>query len=210
VITIEDGAIHLYKNAPEGSTVVMGYIGTEKEYENYHIRFQYRWGTKKFEPRSKLKRDAGFYYHLRGPDAVWPRALQYQIQQTDVGDLLALYGLQLDSWIDPSTRSASESTFLAPEHGGQPRVLGGKGIGYQKRLPGELEVDGWNTVEVIARNDTTEHILNGRVVNRGRNIRLVDTGDPTRSRPVARGRLALEIEAAEILFRNVEIRSLDQ
>src|SRR3954468_21383301 len=37
VITIEDGAIHLYKDAPEGSNVVMGYIGTEKEYENYHI-----------------------------------------------------------------------------------------------------------------------------------------------------------------------------
>src|SRR4051794_39503749 len=66
VITIEDGAIHLYKDAQEGSNVLMGYIGTEKEYENYHIRFQYRWGTKKFQPRYALKRDAGFYYHILG------------------------------------------------------------------------------------------------------------------------------------------------
>src|SRR5690348_10995033 len=34
VITIEDGAIHLYKHAPDGSEVVMGYIATEKEYGN--------------------------------------------------------------------------------------------------------------------------------------------------------------------------------
>ena len=72
VITIEDGAIHLYKDAVDGSQVVMGYIGTEKEYGNYHLRLQYRWGTKKFEPRYKLKRDAGLYYHILGPDAVWP------------------------------------------------------------------------------------------------------------------------------------------
>ena len=44
VITIENGAIHLYKHAVDASTVVMGYIGTEKEYGNYHLRFQYRWG----------------------------------------------------------------------------------------------------------------------------------------------------------------------
>src|SRR5438105_4101510 len=46
VITIEDGSIHLYKNAPEGSSVVMGYIATEKEYGDYHLRLRYRWGAK--------------------------------------------------------------------------------------------------------------------------------------------------------------------
>ena len=67
VIAIEDRTIHLYKDAATGSHVVMGYIATEKEYGNYHLRLQYRWGTKKFEPRLKLKRDAGLYYHISGP-----------------------------------------------------------------------------------------------------------------------------------------------
>jgi hypothetical protein len=209
VITIEDEAIHLYKHAEEGSSVVMGYIGTEKEYGNYHVRFQYRWGTKKFQPRHELKRDAGFYYYILGEDAVWPRSLQYQIQQTDVGDLLGLYGVQMDSWIDPKTRYQKESTYMAPDSGGVPRVLGGEGIGYQKRLPGDFEVDGWNTAEVIARGDSTIHILNGNVVNQAKNIRLVDPKDPTKTAPVTRGRIALEIEAAEIFFRNVEIKILD-
>ncbi len=209
VITIEDGMIHLYKDAPEGSTVVMGYIATEKEYGDYHLHLQYRWGTKKFQPRLALKRDAGLYYHLNGPDAVWPRGLQYQIEQTNVGDLITLYGFQLESSIDPKTRGAAMSTFQDADQGGQPRVLGGRGIAYQKRRPGDLEVDGWNTVEIIARGDTTTHILNGQVVNQGRNIRFADPEHPgTPPQPVTRGRIALEIEAAELYFRNVELRSL--
>ena len=118
VIVIEDEAIHLYKDAPEKSKVVMGYICTEKEYGNYHLRFQYRWGTKKFEPRYALKRDAGLYYHLNGPDAVWPRGLQFQIEQTNVGDLITLFGFALDTWIDPKTRGDDQATFQDPEQGG--------------------------------------------------------------------------------------------
>ena len=209
VITIEDGMIHLYKNTPEGSTVVMGYIATEKEFGDYHLRLQYRWGAKKFQPRFALKRDAGLYYHLNGPDAVWPRGLQYQIEQTNVGDLITLYGFRLESWIDPKTRGAAMSTFQVADQGGQPRVLGGRGIAYQKRLPGDIEVDGWNTVEIIARGDTTTHILNGQVVNQGRNIRFDDPEHPGAPRPVTRGRIALEIEAAELYFRDVELRTLE-
>jgi len=208
VITIEGGAIHLYKHAAEGSNVVMGYIGTEEEFGDYHLRFQYRWGGKKFEPRAKLRRDAGLYYHILGPDAVWPRALQFQVEQTNVGDLIALYGLQLDTSVDPKTRDEAMPSFLATEDGGMPRVLGGKGIAYQKHLAGEYEVDGWNTAEIIARADTTTHVLNGKVMNWGKGVRLVDPEKGGGPRPITRGRIALEIEAAEIFFRNVEIRPL--
>ena len=209
VITIEDEAIHLYKHAADASTVVMGYIGTEKEYGNYHLRFQYRWGAKKFAPRYALKRDAGLYYHILGPDAVWPRALQFQVEQTNVGDLIALHGFQLDSWVDPKTRSEVMPTFLPLENGGEARVLGGQGIAYQKHLAGEHEVEGWNKAEIIAKGDTVTHILNGRVINQGKNVRLVDPEKKGEPQQITRGRIALEIEAAEVFFRNVEIRALD-
>ena len=209
IIVIEDETIHLYKDAPERSEVVMGYISTEKEYGNYHLRFQYRWGTKKFQPRYALKRDAGLYYHLNGPDAVWPRGLQFQIEQTNVGDLIALYGFALDTWIDPKTRGDAQSTFQEPDKGGQARVLGGKGIAYQKHLAGEFEVDGWNTIEIIAKGDTTVHVLNGQVVNRGEKVRFTDPAKPGAAQPVTKGRIALEIEAAEIYFRKVELLELE-
>ncbi len=209
VVTIEDGVIHLYKDATEASNVVMGYIGTDREFGRYHLRLQYKWGAKKFEPRYKLKRDAGLYYHILGPDAVWPRALQYQIEQTNVGDLITLYGMTVDTWIDPKTHAETMPTFLDPKQGGQERVMGSRGIVYQKHLAGTFEIDGWNTVEVIARGDTVVHILNGQVVNRAQNVRLVDPERPDSSRPISRGRIALEIEAAEIFYRNIELKNLD-
>ena len=65
-----------------------------------------------------------------------------------MGDLIALYGLTVDTWIDPKTRVADMATFQASRQGGEPRVPGGRGIAYQKHLAGDFEVDGWNTVEV--------------------------------------------------------------
>lgn len=208
VITIEDGMIRLYKHAEHGTKVVMGYISTEKEYGDYHFRFKYRWGEKKFEPRLKLKRDAGLYYHILGEDRVWPRALQFQVEQTNVGDLIALYGFQLDTWTDPKNASAEIPTYQPAADGGKPRVMGGKGLAYQRRLPGPIEVEGWNTGEIIVKGDKVTHILNGKVVNEGSGVRLVDekTGQ---SKPITRGRIALEIEAAELDFRDVEIRAVD-
>ncbi len=209
IITLEDGMIRLYRNATDGKLVMMGYIATEKEYGDYHLRFQYRWGTKKFEPRYALKRDAGLYYHIIGPDAVWPRALQFQVEESNVGDLIALHGFQLDTTTDPKTIKESQPTFLDVKEGGAPRVMGGKGIAYQKHLFGDHEVEGWNTAEIIASGDTVTHILNGRVLNRGKFVRVLEPEGTGPSRPVTRGRIALEIEAAEIDFRNVEIRSLE-
>lgn len=211
IITIEDGAIHLYKHTPDKQEVVMGYIATEEEHGNYHFRFQYKWGEKKFQPRYELKRDAGLYYHLTGPDAVWPRAYQFQIQQTDVGDLITLFGYQTDTWFDPKTKDDPIApAFLEPENGGEARVLGNKGIAYQRHLEGDFEVDGWNTGEIIAKGDSLVHILNGKVVNRGIKARFQDPEKPDAPAvPVTRGRIALEIEAAEIFFRNVELKDLD-
>ena len=208
VITIEDHAIHLYKHQADGAAVVMGYIATEKEYGNYHLRFQYRWGEKKFEPRYRLKRDAGLYYHINGPDAVWPQALQFQVEQTNVGDLIALHGFQLDTWTDPKTLKEKSPTFLDLAQGGQPRVMGGTGDAYQKHRAGDVEVDGWNRAEIIVKGRRTTHVLNDQIVNRGKNVRLVDPSQGGKVRPVTRGRIALEIEAAEIFFRNVEIRDM--
>jgi len=207
IITIENGAIHLYKNAPQGGHVLMGYIGTGQEYENYHLRLEYKWGEKFFEPRYALPKDAGLYYHIVGDDAVWPVSLQYQIQLNDVGDLLALYGVACDTWIDPISKANDYATFMDPLDGGEPAVLGGKGIGYQKRR-GLYELEGWNTLEVICEGNTSKHILNGKLINRCENIRYAKPDSGVAPQPLSKGRIALEIEAAEIFYRNIEIKRL--
>src|SRR4051812_29918562 len=163
IVAVDNGVIHLYRDTANGSRVVQGYIATEKEYGNYHLRLQYRWGEKKFEPRASMPRDAGLYYHIVGKDAVWPAGLQYQIQEGNTGDLLALFGLQADSWVNPPTKDLKTRTFRDPKLGGVPVVFGGDGISYQTR--GVMnELAGWNTLEVIAQGTSVTHVLNGKTV----------------------------------------------
>ena len=96
-----------------------------------------------------------------------------------MGDLIALHGFQLDTWIDPKTRDEKMPTFLEPDQGGEPRVLGGKGIGYQKHLPASSRSRAGTPPRSSPRATTVTHILNGHVVNRGKGVRLVDPDIPT-------------------------------
>src|SRR5207247_2917055 len=102
LVQIHDGAIHMYTSAPDGSAQPVGYIDTDKEYSNYHLRLQYKWGEKRFAPRAKTKRDAGILYHVVGKDGVWPRSVECQIQEKDVGDLSTV-NTRLNAEVDPTT-----------------------------------------------------------------------------------------------------------
>src|SRR5581483_7497704 len=82
LVQVDDGAIHMYKDAENGSTQPFGYIATEKEFTSYRLRLQYKWGEKKFAPRAKpgQRRDAGLLYHVV-EDKVWPVSVECQIQE---------------------------------------------------------------------------------------------------------------------------------
>ncbi len=211
IISIENETIHLYRDAPDKSLVVMGYIATEKEYENYHLRLQYRWGKKKFRPLLEQELDAGLYYHITGPDAIWPCSLQFQIQKRDVGNLLALNGVCVDTWSDPAAKKDRWGQFLDPNEGGIPITIGGnpKDVDHHRKR-GFYEIDGWNTVEIVVRGDASTHWLNGHVVNRCESIRQADIKDPSRMEKLSQGRIAIEVEAGEIFYRQIEVRSLSE
>src|SRR5688572_3137181 len=62
----------IFKIEPGGiihvSGQIFGYLSTEKEYENYKLALEFKWGEKKWPPRENAKRDAGILYHAVGPD----------------------------------------------------------------------------------------------------------------------------------------------
>lgn len=68
-------------------------------------------------------------------------------------------------------------------------------------------LDDWNTLDLYAFGDQAAHLVNGRIVNTLYWMVGPQAGD-TRP-PLTKGRIALEFEAAEIMFRSVRIRSLD-
>src|SRR5215217_1598506 len=40
---VEDGAIHVYKDQAAGTAVPNGYLATDGEYSNFHLRMEYKW-----------------------------------------------------------------------------------------------------------------------------------------------------------------------
>jgi uncharacterized protein len=167
-----------------------GYIATNDEYSNYHLRFEYQWGDSKFAPRENDKRDSGLLYHVTGADKVWPTSVESQVQEGDTGDYFLLGGPKFDTEVAPGS-----STY---EAGGELRQnVGGRTV----KATTQDTLTGWNTVEVIVRGGSSTHIVNGVVVNRSFNQTL--NGEPLTS-----GRIALQAEGAEITYRNIEIKEL--
>jgi hypothetical protein len=202
VVQVHDGLIHMYKDFKAGGPAPFAYIATERAFENYDLRFEYRWGEKKFGNRVKSPRDAGLIYHFVGEDKIWPRGIECQVQEQDTGDIFVVW-TRVSSTVEPKTR-----TYRSPEAGGVPITVGSaKEIARIKRSQ-MLEVEGWNKVEVQVRGTGATHIVNGQINNHWTNLLQPDPANPDRYLPLTKGRLLLQAEGAEVLYRNIEIREL--
>ena len=142
VFTITNGVLHV-------SGKNFGYICTKKTFSEFHLRVEFKWGEKKYPPRDAdtTRRDSGILYYVTGKDTVWPRSIECQVQEGDVGDF----------WLIDSTTLTVDGTRPLPTK--NQRVI--------KKKDAERPHGEWNVVEVIARKGKVTHIVNGAVVNEG-------------------------------------------
>ena len=160
------------------------------------------------------KRDNGILYGLVGPDKVWPACAECQIEENDVGDAFLVagvrgiqaehgngvsgQGLELSGW--------SQSTLEAQKKRNSPtrQPVGGRMI-----KDGDFEnLNDWNLVEVIWQGDRAAHIVNGRTVNVITSLQQPNPQKAGEFITLTRGKIAIEIEFAEIWFRRIEVKSL--
>jgi Domain of Unknown Function (DUF1080) len=208
-VTVHDGMIHMLGPQHTGGDAPgFGHIVTPREYGNYHLRVEYKFGEKRFEPRLLAKRNSGLLYHtFPERDRVWPNSVEFQFEESDVGDAILMNtrcwpGANLGgtpAWPNQGG-VAPRSTFTISE----PRQPIERQHLYKN---GNFEKLGdWNTIELIAIGDKSAHLVNGRIVNSLYEIVGQDVNDRNVYRPLTKGRLALELEGAEVFFRKVEIR----
>lgn len=195
MVTFENGMLHLMGNMVTDEPAEAGYIATNQEFENYRLRAEYKWGMKRFRPRLEAKRDNGLLYHLVGEDKVWPACVECQVQEGDVGDYFML----------GRTRGGggpgANATAYADAPGSNNRKLRDQGGDFEHR-------DEWNVVEVIAQGDHSTHLVNGTTVNSIASIQQPDPQNPGQFIPLTRGKIAIELEYAEIWYRRFEIKRL--
>jgi hypothetical protein len=226
MILMEEEMLHIMGNEEGKFPAEGGYLATNQEFANVRIRVEYKWGVKRHAPRYTPKRDNGLLYGLVGPDRVWPSCVECQIEEGDVGDFFLLGGVRgvqsnhnaglFGQGISPLTGWPQRGARA----GGPPGAAPGGGAGRGGAPPaeptggrfikdGDFELlDQWNTVEVIWQGDRAAHIVNGRTVNVATRLQQPDPQNPGQFIPLTRGKIAIEIEYAEIWFRRIEVKAL--
>ncbi len=196
IFKVDNGMLHILDIPERGARQEFGYVATNRSYGDYHLRFEYRWGDKRFAPRDNAKRDSGVVYHIGGGDRIWPRGPELQVQEGDTGDFWLLGGVTMDTTV----ASTGENPKRYREGGTPYTTRPGSYVRVVKDRTRDTR-NGWNTVELIVRGDDAVHIVNGEVVNRGENLR-------SGSDPLSEGRIAFQAEGAEVVYRNIELKPL--
>jgi hypothetical protein len=209
-VVVEQGTIHMLgPHHTGGDHAGFGHIATVGEHGNYHLRLEYKFGAKRFEPRLLAKRNSGVLYHMFPQrDRVWPNSVELQLQESDVGDAITINtrcypGADLGgtpAW--PNQVPVLARPIWPAPAGTRPEIER-----QLVRKSGDFErIQDWNTIEVLAIGDKAAHLVNGRIVNTLFELVGQDVDDRNVYRRLTRGRIGLELEAAEVFFRNVEIR----
>jgi hypothetical protein len=176
---------------------VYGALSTRKSYSNYYLTMDFKWGDRKWIPRLDAKRDSGILYHCYGEHGafwnVWKSCIEYQVQETDLGDLHELSGPNCKSRY--TTLEPKKHTFDPKGASGWAEWNGHLSASHEPDRPhGE-----WNHLEVYVLGDTAIHLANGIVV-----LAITDAVDG-KGKPLTSGQLQLQSEAAECYYKNIQI-----
>lgn len=188
-----------------------GCLISKKEYENYHLQLKFKWGNKKWEPRMDKMKDSGILYHSIGDFGAeywrsWMMSQEFQIMEAHTGD----YWSQATSAID--IRAFKSESGLNPMASQNQDYLSfgekDKSGNYCLRSNNyENEQGEWNTLDLICFNGKSLHIVNGKVVMILKNSRyLNDKGEFV---PLNKGKIQLQSEAAEVYFKSVKIKPIE-
>lgn len=208
VFTIRDGMIRI-------SGEEWGCITTEKEFENYRLIAEFKWGERTFAPRVSNARDCGILLHSIGVDGgsegIWMHSIECQIIEGGTGDFIVVGdGTDKFSITCPVANEKQEDSYVFhPE--GQLATIHGDRINWYGRDPNWKDVIGfrgaqdvekpigeWNTLECIAKGDEITIYLNGTLVNHAYQVKP------------SKGRIQIQSEGAEIFFRKVVLEPLSK
>ncbi len=203
VFTVHDGMIHVSGDG-------YGYLATDKEYRNYRLTVDYKWGKR--TDGGKSVRNSGVLLHATGKDGsaggTWMASIECQLAQGCVGDLIAIRGKDIPV-------SLKAETILGPDKrprwkkGGEVRTFPKGQLWWSRHDPEykelldtrgkddlESALGDWTRVECVCADKRIQVKVNGTQVNEAFDVQ-----------PDA-GKILLQSEGFEIFFRNVQLQPI--
>lgn len=207
--SVKDGVLRI-------SDAAMGYVATEKEYENYYLSCEFKWGE--LRKPSKYVRNSGVLLHGHGPDGAankrWISSVECQLAQGCEGDFILIRGQDekgqridaaLSSYVsvgadkrprwDPTggelTRYSGRQFWWNDHEVGFKELIDTRGKNDRASPLGE-----WTKVEAICEGETITVKINGHAVNQAVAV------------APAKGKIAFQGEGYEVFFRHIKLHEL--
>jgi hypothetical protein len=120
----------------------VGYIRTTADYTNYVLKLEWR-----FNPVTKQAGNSGVLLRLNGPDKVWPRSVEAQLQSGNAGDFWNIDDFPMKA--DPDRT---------------------KGRNTKKTHAAERAIGEWNEYEITVDHGTITLRVNGEVLNEAHEV----------------------------------------
>jgi hypothetical protein len=190
VFQIENGALHI-------SGEEFGGLVTKKEYGNYYLRAEFKWGEKTYSPRVGTARDSGIQYNITGPLKVWPRMMEFQINEGGTGDMWVVNGngITVDGQKYQSTSEPGPKQYVRIAHVGRGALV--NTTGYRDPVDDLEKPHGeWNVLELVVDHNRILYFVNGKLALSG----IDATAD--------HGKILFQCEGSEVYFRNMQIARL--
>jgi hypothetical protein len=132
-IQIKEGEVRL-SGKPEG------YFATKEEYRNYILTFEWMYERpESLQSDADFRSNSGLLLHIQGEDKLWPRSIEFQLANHEVGQIYPIDGAKFaGEWKAEAARQATKP------------------------------VGEWNQEEVTSRDGELSCTLNGVVIARGR------------------------------------------
>lgn len=190
---------------------IYGALTSKRQYADYHLRLQYRWGTRTYPPRTAQQpRDSGLLFHQTGSfeDAHWSvflTGIELQISQGRTGDLLSMSnkdGTLSPSFlarVGPGKRWEAAAPYERVGGPGQDPIF--KHGGDFESAPGD-----WTTVDLYTVSSTAVYAVNGYVVMAFQDAEIPQSNGP--SVPLTHGKIQLQSEGAEVYYKNILIEPI--
>ena len=183
-----------------------GCLTTHKEFENFRLIAEFKWGEKTFPPRENNTRDSGILIYSQGKDGayggMWMNSIEIQMIEGGTGDLLVL-GDGSEHFL--LTCPVGDDGHIFNEQGTPTTIHGGR-IDWWGRDPDWKDVKGfrgkqdvekpvgqWNQLDCVAQGQTISVFLNGVLVNHCLDVQP------------RKGKIQIQSEGAEVFFRRFDL-----
>ena len=177
-------------------------LATKAEFENYHLRLEFKWGEKVYG-----KRNSGLLYHSYGPFGVafgtWMANIEHQLMQDNLGDTYLMANTYCETKV---IKGGDGKTYMYDPQGQSISFSeADNGRSVKKAYNAEKPLGEWNTVDLYCYGQTAVHVVNGQTVMVNTNCSKVEDGLKL---PLTKGKIQLQSEGGEFFIRKIEIKKI--